>query len=1701
MDGADFECLPCPANSFTKTAMSSSITSCVAKPGYSALENLQALSSQGDEDTGDIEDSKSDTFLEALELIKEVEKSYESVSTEDLQEITVFCKEDTQAIQHYDMPEFMTTHYASSLAECQEACVKNVYCTSFAFSKEDMYPTHTNSVMNYTGVYVYAYWPCQLFMAVERGKAVGCVVGRVEDELTWQRLRFIECPLNAYCPGDKAANIYECQDYSVTLSTGAYSGEHCLCVPGHELVGHVCEQCKLGSYKNTTENVACTECPQFFTTSITASTSAYECTCQAGMYMAPAGSDEELESDVSNAADESPIYSGELDPSALQTVATARSLRDFHKHRELAVASSGGVSMTEVLHLPWLEQEVREELEKVVELGVCMPCHQGMFCPGLWKDPPTNSTHMPPQICIEGSSVPLSTVNADSVEKCLCLAGYAYGRSSDTAVTSDSYFTCSKCPPATYKELQENSPCSGRCMRDAETYPGAVSKSQCFCQVGRYAIEAGDAEGSFSCVECVSGGVCTGGFKEDVIKAIEDNPEYTNISIADHTIPYPQKGWFAVFKHASNEAWQPGQLSASEETGETAAFSASAGELSTAPLSLVQQSTDRVPDIHPCPIDYRCHGGPDNECAEGGTGYLCSRCVRGYDIAHHGAVCTECEPMWFGFMYLFVVRLVVCLIVWIIAAVSCLAVRNPSCIHPILIRIWLSNVFLFFLFGFFPENSVSSLVEWAPIYRVVFAYPVFVFIRYPKVFCILEQLGMPLGFRESWYLQKFVQILVPVLDTCILALLCGVALLLFKLYKRSKIQRVQLVLNHARQVHAGDVWAMRTIENIQDTRCLGLFHYISPPDATTSQKIVRFFGDLVPAFMIIWFWSLPFLVIECTQLIGCVSTSYKDEPALTVLTALPEQECSLSEPWFLAGFVLGVLGILVWAVGSIIVFCVWMLYTDNADKLEARFRYGFLSNGYEFQYRAWEMLLMGRKLVCACLLTLQLHMSAAGTQEVFRNSVNLLIATMCLILQLLIEPYDRRSHNLTNRIEFLGLLTNVVNCMAIQGSYSFTIFKWLGPLPLITCGLFHTCVLWSLFVEAGRMVLMRPHLARLPSPWRYFNLMARSLARLYTRGNAKVYYNYITKEMVLEAAAKSRVFHIRRMIQRKKKLTDYRKINYENRTYFVSALTDSLSRLVISWCQFTIPGDWLDFTIRYSFCYCFWMRHRASSLREPLDLEEFDALRPSLFNECYVEMGEDDDGLLGLDTQCSAVEAEFLDMMVDDDVYDDSPITLMELYVAVQSMRYIPKGQLRRLHMWYRERMAAAASSDVPALRKENEELEVELQQLSDALCSRYAQSDVAPAFNVLDFFFTVEMMHEAEAENDRMRKDIEKEIQKILSARAARSVAERVYIELEKAEGQELEDVLRSIEAATQEEESPKDRTEYLEPALGKGQKKVKTRDKEADQTVKRHLLLPAAGRPSHMNLPRKRVLRPSFSGLEEDSGGKSRRSLSRAMLHKPQGSRTISPVGYGGTQENGGGDGSTRRRISVELDEISRDGNGVKRPVRRISLTAASSMTADTGRPRTVQTHSSFSSEDVGGSVAGKRTLKSSSLVATPSDSASSGEERASGATKRTARRPSLQQPHESTKEIAEGKTAESEATTTRRTLTVGRGTARQADSPEPSQPPSRRTLGIRRSGEAEPKDSRPEASPQEGSKPEPKRAIGLHKRPPGDKQDKTE
>lgn len=148
----------------TKSPMSTSITSCVAKPGYSAVENLQLLVKNGEAEAENDDLSSISIFSDAFELAKDVEKAYDFALKEDLDAISVFCLEGSKGAQEYDLPEFSTTLHTVSFDECRLACLENVYCTSFLYSKEESYSTHAYSVMNYTGIYTYHYWPCHLFM-------------------------------------------------------------------------------------------------------------------------------------------------------------------------------------------------------------------------------------------------------------------------------------------------------------------------------------------------------------------------------------------------------------------------------------------------------------------------------------------------------------------------------------------------------------------------------------------------------------------------------------------------------------------------------------------------------------------------------------------------------------------------------------------------------------------------------------------------------------------------------------------------------------------------------------------------------------------------------------------------------------------------------------------------------------------------------------------------------------------------------------------------------------------------------------------------------------------------------------------------------------------------------------------------------------------------------------------------------------------------------------------------------------------------------------------------------------------------------------------------------------------------------------------------------------------------------------------------
>ncbi|PFH31959.1 hypothetical protein BESB_019000 [Besnoitia besnoiti] len=1686
LDGMTIGCLPCPPFTMTKTTKASSFSACVARPGYFLSSRLEQLISDSaghpsliDEaarrdvanehlrrESSEFASRRMTSASEEFQNIRTAESKYEIMGSSALQEVHRICEVGTGLISRV-MPEVKMRIYTPSFQTCVLSCVRNVYCTSLSFTQgSGSFLSTMTAVTNHTGTYLVTYSVCELHfygpdleeeaietvnnpftdMVVGEGMTVSCAIKRPGKDMTWRRVTYEECPMNAYCPGDQDGQIYECPLASVTLAHRASSSDHCKCIPGYHLVGRQCEPCNVGTYKNTTDNALCAECPAGFTTADVASTSAYECACTPGTFMLPAPnmtitapSEEEASSDVTDsenhvenkepAENEASGDEPKQDPEKqspedeqvsvvqLSEGLAVRGDRGILRGHPRATGHAGsrkdrmdtsifeerGVTFAETMKVHWLEPDIREQLEKVVTLHQCVSCHKQMYCPGLWLDPPLNSTHMPPQLCPDGANVPSSTVLADSVEKCLCLPGYGFAGTAANGEDGENLnFKCAKCASGTYKELQENAPCSGRCMRDAETIEGAVAKIQCFCKIGKYAVQAKDAEGIITCHDCIAGGVCPGGLKTRARRAVEEDHNFVDITIDDHQVPFPSTGFFAVYKPLNATTWKPsmvpmvasftgdtfvdfeapppededleslpGSLSGAAASGEPGVVIppgsgqlpsgeprrsqpkedavVSALQLRVRDVDFIVESAryDRIPDIHPCFDDMRCRGGPRNTCVDGSAGYLCSACAEGHSQVRYKSGCNACLSVWLDTLVFVLSRIVVCAIIWIIASLSIVAVEQQACTHPVLVRILISNMFFFSIYGLMPETTQSQLSEWTGVYRVFFLDLFFATHPYLKVSCFLPSMGIELSDAHQWYWQHFFQIFVPFLDVVLLTILGAIAVTFYKVVYSRYIDRVRVVLHQAREAHGDDTWTERTIRKVEAERCLGMFRYISADDMSGWRTFLRLLEDLIPAYTVIWFWHFPTFVVECTTLMGCIDTQYKSEPPFKVLAGLPIQACNIEDPYYLAGLCLGGAGLFVWGVASIVAFIAYMSTDHSSDTIGQRFKHGFLANGYHYEYRWWEGIISLRKTCVALIITMHVHLNSSGAQEIFRNSANLAVTMFFIMVQLQVEPFDKRSHNLANRVEFYGLLCNIANGIIIQGSYYFELFKYSGAFPLAITAFYYLYVIWTLFVEWGRMVMMRPYLVNVPSFWRYYNRVTRSLARLYTSGNAKIYYNYITKDMVLEAATKSRVFHLRRLLLRKKKTT-YRKINYENRTYFVAALRDSLSQLVIAWCQFSIPGDWLDFTIRYAFCYCFWQRYQDNrSLRVPLDLEEFEAIKPTLFSDWYYdneqgaqEDGDGDDGAESLEVgeiTFNTAEEDFLDLMLDDDVYDDSPITLMELYVAVQSMQHIPQRQLRRLHVAYRERMAQAGNSMVPQLRKENEELEVELQELNRALQEMTATDEDATeiTFSLLDFFFTVEMVNQAKMEVERLRGEIDKEIDEIERARTAKAMA--VHLELGMDENADIESLLESMEA---DEQRGRDEQAARVGYIDESRKRLEKRKEAlADRRValgivgKRTLQMKrdekrrAIVRPGSSPTGEQRTLSLALGPNGKDSGAKRRIALNRGPPPRTVGHLSERSDLQHGLSRPGSevSDADGKRRVGVHVQGGARSVEGI--------------------------------------------------------------------------------------------------------------------------------------------------------------------------------
>ncbi|CDR95678.1 GCC2 and GCC3 domain containing protein, putative [Babesia bigemina] len=872
-----------------------------------------------------------------------------------------------------------------------------------------------------------------------------------------------------------------------------------------------------------------------------------------------------------------------------------------------------------VLLLPSVGQSMVSAFDTHYETFDCERCKDYHYCPGGWISKlPEKKIHNIPYRCPQGSNVPAEATNATSVTQCLCLPGYrlkthvhemppdvyegkypndalyypdsgeTLGLPDDIAALSGEnsentgvswlgdklpsasaqsllehatrrttvHVQCVMCEAGMYKEGQENSTCSGRCMQYATTYGGAVSQKQCFCNYGRY-MSFEDTLGSMqlTCSPCMKGAVCPGGLSTEVVNSLKSKRDFTEIQLRDHRMPMARYGYFGAFKDQGVELWSP---------------------LLHSKTSLHGVSTEQM-DYHACPLEYTCAGMDGFPCISGSTGYLCMNCVEGYERIHFRGRCIACDDITES-----VIRYVATKWpLWVVASLMVFLLQKKMFYQFVLLKIWLEFCFSMVPYSMFPLNSQSSISRFASYYNTIFGYQQQLF----TVFRIRCWVHAHSNYRfsnvESWYIQRFMSVVQPFVDGLVLFL---ILLVLWILYAPIRSLRRRL---------------LRRYTSISSTSSSVSSYDVNPAAQRKRARCCWPCGLFMHCLSALYYVSFQFICQDLIQPLWCVPIQYKVEPPISVLLYLPTHVCDLNDPLFyyptIASSVL---------LGLVIVAHLVAIIT-SVHVCKARRIY---SCGRQKHTLSWDCLLLLRRVCVAMITIFQPQTMSTGSAEKMRMLGSVLITSILLIAHMSMLPFQMRDDNLFNRMELMSLMFNCFTGFFILGSFSYDL-HYSGLAPLFA-SLFYTCVmLWYSLVECGFIADLRPALRRrigcLPNFWN----VCRKLLTWHCHSQITFDYDqgYLVIEMPFSGHVRTRrsaLFAGRRR----------QKVSVHGRRSLCLCVEQSVSRYVMEQKHFQVPLYWEEFLIRYSFAYKALNRRLRSSNVVSANLRVTDMFHPDIFD-------------------------------------------------------------------------------------------------------------------------------------------------------------------------------------------------------------------------------------------------------------------------------------------------------------------------------------------------------------------------------------------------------------------------------------------------------------------------------------------------------
>ncbi|WBY59688.1 cysteine repeat modular protein 4 [Plasmodium yoelii yoelii] len=203
------------------------------------------------------------------------------------------------------------------------------------------------------------------------------------------------------------------------------------------------------------------------------------------------------------------------------------------------------------------------------------------------------------------------------------------------------------------------------------------------------------------------------------------------------------------------------------------------------------------------------------------------------------------------------------------------------------------------------------------------------------------------------------------------------------------------------------------VEYIYDKKMFGPWRFIYKKNDCFIKRFLEFISDNIPCYILMIIISTPYIILETVQLFYCKSIKFKTEKSELYLAYLTTQKCTTSSASFMMGLIVAFVVLLFYI--AILILLLYLYSKRKTIKLFNKFLKNLLS-GYRQGKEIFEVIFLLKNIILVVIIAFTIY------YHYYYIVVITLTLTLFSILEIISDPFDRRSFNILN----ISLLKEVI---------------------------------------------------------------------------------------------------------------------------------------------------------------------------------------------------------------------------------------------------------------------------------------------------------------------------------------------------------------------------------------------------------------------------------------------------------------------------------------------------------------------------------------------------------------------------------------------------------------------------------------------------------------------------------------------------